>query len=243
MTHYLGIITAYGAVAILAWLLALLYPRLIPAAGEYAVDARWRKAGLFLLALAVAIGLSRLRAQGWLLADGNVWLSAVNQLLVIVPFLVFILYMRSRAAALIPDRHILRSLAVGAMLAIPALLAFYSSVDGWQTIPALLDALTLGDTAAIALRSLLRCLVVGAFLALVAGGWSGRTALALAAIAIAATQIPSLLDGGFSAEWLVVLIAHVALVVGLLSAILVTRNIVWFWPVLVALNLLQFHTF
>lgn len=239
MTQYLGIITAYGAVAILAWLAALLYPRLLPAAGVHAVERPWLLAGYFVLALAAMIGLSRLQ----LLPDAGPLLNALNQILIAVPLLIFITAQRSRAAVLIPERHVLRSLAVGAVFAIPALLAFFSSSDGWHRIPSMVDAMTLADVVEIVVRTLLRCLMVGTFLALVAGGWSGGIALILAGVMIAATQIPSLLDSGFSAAWLGVLVAHVALVVGLLSALLATRNIVWFWPVFAVLNLIQFYTF
>ena len=243
MTDYLGIIAAYGAVAIIAWLLALLYPRLLPASGAHAVDRRWFQAGYFLLAFAAMIGLSWLRARGWLLPDANVLSIALNHILVATPVLAYVATKRNRAAVLIPDRHVLRSLAVGCLLAVPASLAFFSTADAWHRIPSMVEALAFADLAEIVVRTLLRCLVVGALLALVAAGWSGRTAVVLAGIAIAATQVPSLLEGGLSAEWMAVLVAHVALVCGLVSALVVTRNIVWFWPVFLVLNAIQFYTF
>lgn len=240
MTQYLGIITAYGAIAVLAWLAVLLYPRLIPAAGEYHVDNRWREAVLFAAAVAISFALSFLRSGDLLLPGGNPLVIAANQLLVLVPVLIFIVTRKNRAALLIPQKHVLRSLAVGLGLAILALLAYFSSTNSWDELPLYLETLATGEALRIVLVNTLRCLTVAAFLALVANGWSIRVALGLAALAIAATQIPSLLESGIDAEWLGVLITHVLLVLGLLSAIHATRNIVWFWPVLILLNLLQF---
>jgi|GEM_PF-1797028 len=240
MTQYLGIITAYGAVAVLAWLAVLLYPRLIPAAENHVVDHRWREAGFLVLAVAISIGLGMLHGDGLLIPGDNPLIVAANQLLVFIPILAFVATRKSRAALLIPQKNILRSLAIGLALAVFALIAYFSSTAGWDDVPLIVSGLFSGEGVRIAVFNLLRCLTIAAVLALVSSGWSTRTVLVLAGLAIAATQIPSLLADGFSAEWLGVLVTHVVLVVGLISAINATRNIVWFWPVLTALNLLQF---
>lgn len=240
MTQYLGIITAYGAVAVLAWLAALLYPRLIPAAGEYVVERRWREAGLLALAVAISFGLGLLHGSGWLIPGDNPLIVAANQLLVFIPILAFIATRKSRAALLVPRKNILRSLAIGVGFALLALAAYFSSTGGWDDVPLVVAGLLSAEGVRIAVFNLLRCVTIGAVIALVSDGWSTRALLLLVGLAIAATQIPSLLTSGFDAAWLGVLVTHVVLVVGLFSAINVTRNVVWFWPVFTALNLLQF---
>lgn len=240
MTQTLGIITAFGAVAVLAWLAVLLYPRLIPSAAPLAGENRVRPAILFIVAAALAFGIAMTVGAGGPLAGDDPISLTLAQVAIYTPFIALAGFLRTRAALLVPQRNTLRSVAIGIGITVLALAAYYSSTDGWKHVPLLGDALLSGNAAAIALRSTLRCLVVGMFLAVFSAAWSMRAVLLIGAVAIALTQVPSLLAEGFSAAWLGVLIAHVALVTGLLSAILATRNIVWFWPVLAGLNLLLF---
>ncbi len=242
MTHYLGIIAAYGSVAIMAWLAALLYPRLIPAAAQFPVGKRWRQAGLFLLATAASFALAASVRRGLLPVGTSVTAKLLVQIITAAPFLAFIAMQRCRAVIMVPRKNILRSLAIGVVIAVLAIAAFCLSTDRWGDLGLVAGTLVSMEAVTIVLRTLLRCLVVAAFLSVVVGGWSIRVALALAAVAISATQIPALLDEGFTLGWAAMLVIHVALVTGLLSAINVTRNIVWFWPVFFALNVLQFAT-
>ncbi len=240
MTQHLGIITAYGAVAVLAWLAALLYPRLIPASAKYVVERRWRQVGLLALAVALSIGIALLQRQGWMYAGDSPITSALKRLVILSPLLLFIVSRRDRAAVLIPDKHILRSLGIGVVFALIGLAAYFASATTRIDPFAMLNAVQPAQLIEIAIRTLLHCLVVAVVLAVFAGAWSVRTTLWFVALAIAATQVPSLLENGFSATWLGTLVVHVALVAGLLSAVLATRNIVWLWPVLGVLNALQF---
>ncbi|MFB0613587.1 hypothetical protein [Aurantiacibacter poecillastricola] len=242
MTHYLGIISAYGTVAILAWLTALLYPRWLPAAPIRTLDHRWRNAALLLVAFALAYALASFTARGHLLPGDGALASAINLLVILLPVIAYLALQRSRAAILLPQSGIGRSLLVGVAFALCGIAAYFSVRAGRtdMAIPGAPEVV--GDALLLTWRSMLRLLVLAAFLALVIDGWSGKAAIAIAAIAIAATQIPSLLSDGFSPEWLGILVAHVALVAGLVSAIVKVRNIVWFWPVLTLLNMLQLYT-
>lgn len=240
MTQYLGIITAYGAVGLLAWLLALLYPRLIPATAEYRTSSRWRQMALFAAATAIAVVLASLVESDLFLAQNDPLLAAANQCVIFAPLLGYFVIYRSRTLVMIPGGNTIRSLAVGVGIAVCALAAYYSAADQWGSLPRLGNALFSLAAVEIAVRALFRCLFIAAFLSLVSSGWSKGVALGLAGFAVALTQIPGLLEDGFSAAWFALLAAHVALVAGLLSAILATRNIVWFWPVFTVLNLLLF---
>ncbi|MGB3797734.1 MAG: hypothetical protein WA957_15700 [Alteraurantiacibacter sp.] len=242
MTHYLGIITAYGAVAVMAWLAAMLYPRLIPASAAMDYKSRWRQAGFFLVAVAASFAIAGMNRRGLLLSAGSLAAGLAMQLIASLPLLAFIAIQRNRSAILVPQKSNLRSLAIGVGVAVLAVAAYFLSTGRWEGLPLLAQTASSGEAITIALRTVLRCVLVAAFLALVADGWSIRAALGIASLAIAATQVPSLLADGFTIGWLGMLVMHVALVTGLLSAIYVTRNIVWFWPVFFALNLLQFAT-
>lgn len=242
MTHYLGIISAYAAVAILAWLTALLYPRLLPAAPVRVVRKRWRGAAELAAVFALIFALSRLASDGSLLAGEDPLAASANLVIVFAPILVWLALKQERAAVLVPAKGLGRSLLIGTVFSLCGIAAYFSTRSGAVdlSLPGAPDLAT--DAAVLVLRSALRSLVLAAFLAFVADAWSARVAVAIAGLGMAATQVPSLLQDGFTAEWLVIMLAHVALVTGALSAILATRNIVWFWPVLALLGLLQLYT-
>ena len=240
MTQHLGIITAYGAVAILAWLVALLYPRLIPTSAIYEVERRWQQIGLLVLSTALAVGIAWLQGQDWKFDGDGPLAFSLNRLAIVSPILLFLASRRSRAAILVPDKHILRSLLIGVGFALIGLSAYFSSATTRVDPAVMMATVQPVPVVEIAVRTFLNCLVLAIFLTVLVGAWSVRTTLSIAALAIAATQVPSLLQGGFSTDWIGSLVVHVALVVGLLSAVLATRNIVWLWPVLAVLNLLQF---
>lgn len=243
MSQFMGIITAYGAVAVLAWLAVLLYPRLIPAAQPRFVEQRWRQAGLFGLMIGLSIAIAVLGAHADFFAKDSPLAALLYRLVILAPILLLVASWRSRSAVLIPDRGIGRSLMVGLALALLGILAFCTSTGSWNVLPAMGNDLVSAASLEILVRALLHSIVAAAAIALVADAWSVRTTLLLSSVAIAATQVPALLQDGFSAMWLSILAAHVALILGLVSAVLATRNIVWFWPVLILLNLLQASTF
>lgn len=239
--QHLGIITAYGAAAILAWLAALLYPRLIPTAAPYHPRKRWLQAGLFTLAVLLSFAICAWQKSNLALSDGSLLLASFSLLATFGPILIYIASRRDRAAVLIPQRHVLRSLLIGIALGLLALAAYFSTTSSWGDLPAMAGALSLASDGKIIVRTLLQSLALAAFLALLGGGWSQRIALALAAICIFAIHVSPLLSNGFSAEWLVALLVHLAVGLGIFSAILATRNIVWFWPVFAMLSMLQIH--
>ncbi len=240
MTQTLGIITAFGAVAVLAWLTVLLYPRLIPASAALPAEHPVRYALMFIIAAVLAFAIAAFLGSGGPL-DGDDPISLGLRVIgIYAPFVALAIYLRTPAALLVPPRNTLRSIAVGIGIAILAIAAFYSSTDGWKYLPLMGNALSDGEAIAISVRSILRVMVVGMFLAIFSAAWPKWVAVLIGGVAIALTQMPTLLAEGFSIAWLGVLAAHVALVTGLLSAILATRNIVWFWPVLAALNILLF---
>ena len=241
MTQYLSIITAYGAVAILAWLAALLYPRLIPASAISGRAKRSHRIAAFGGACLAAFALEYARRSSLLFDNASTLLDASNQLIVFLPFLAYIALFGGRGAALIPQTNLLRSLAIGVCLAILALAAFVSSASLSAELPALARSLLQAEIAVVMLKTMLQGLAVAAFLALVADGWSVRVALALAALAIAIMHVPILFESGFSVKWLGTLLLNLAIGLGLLSAVLATRNIVWFLPVYAMMTLAQTH--
>ncbi len=239
MTQHLGIITAYGAVAILGWLAALLYPRLIPAADTLDSDRRWWRAGVFAAAALAYLGIEYLRRSGLLLQDGNLFFEAVNEVAVLLPILAFIVFYGGRPAAFIPENSLIRSLAVGAGFAILAIAAYFSTQIQGPAFPDMTPSSLLEENVAIVLRTLSKSLAIGAFLALLANCWSAKIALAVSAFGIALLHVPMVWEDGLSFDIFSTLAVHLAVGLGLFSAIIATRNIVWFLPVYTMLALVQ----
>ncbi|MWV27412.1 hypothetical protein [Aurantiacibacter rhizosphaerae] len=238
MTQYLAIITAYGAVAILVWLSALLYPRLIPAALGCGTDRRWRRAGLFALAALTFVVLEYLRGF-WLVQIGEtLFLAVLIQVVIYLPFLGYILLCGGRRAAFVPERGALRSLLIGVGLAILALVAYLSTfMPGASTVTT--PSFSAADSIVIVTQTLMQTLALGAFLAMISEGWSARLALTLSSLVIVVFHVPEIMQSGLSAAWLGPVLVHLAIGLGLFSAVLFTRNIVWFWPVYAVLALAQ----
>ena len=123
MSDYLGIITAYSAAALLAWLAVLLYPRLLPAPEWQPIRHRWRTAAFLALAAAATASLIYLRNAGNGIAGMDPVSAALGDLLLFVPAGAYIIYVRSRAALLIPQKNIARSLFIGICLSLAAIAA------------------------------------------------------------------------------------------------------------------------
>lgn len=239
MTHFLGIITGYGAAAVLAWLAALLYPRLLPRSVALTASQGWRRAGPYALATLLVLALALMQRRGMLLPQDTLLFMALNQLAVYSPILVYIATTRSRAAVFIPEKHVARSLVIGVILALLGLAAYFSAANNWPESPAFARDLVSAKGAAILWKTLLQSAFIAAFLAFVCHAWSGRIALAVAAAVITALHVPALISQGPSVDLLGLMLVHLALGLGLFSAILVTRNILWFWPVFAVFTVLQ----
>ncbi|MCB2067346.1 MAG: hypothetical protein KDE15_11990 [Erythrobacter sp.] len=236
MTQLLALLTAYGAVAIAAWLAVLLYPHRIPAADSRRLPDRWRWTGGYLLALLAAVGLGMLEARDWLFAADTTPGTMANRLLIYAPLLAFVFWRRSLAAALLPRRDVLASLAIGLAFAVLALAAWFS-VIGPQQFPAFAASITQANTVAVALRAALFDIALGTWLALLADGWSRRVALAVTSLATFAAHIAFSLAGGIDSGELLSALTAGAIALGLFSAVLATRNVLWFFPVHLALSL------
>ncbi|MEL1249555.1 hypothetical protein [Aurantiacibacter gilvus] len=238
MSHYLGIVTAYAAAAVLVWLAALLHPESIPAAREYSPKHRVMQLGLFVLAMIGAAVLQLLENQGLLLPDSDPLDAALNQLLIFMPLVIYLIAQRSPAAAMMPVNGLLRSLAGGVALALIALAAYLSGRGAWEDLPDLAARMLSVDRADRFAQLFFLDLALGTLLALLSGGWSRKLALIVlgAIVLLVHIGVARLAGIGFEAIGGVLLGSAVAF--GLLSAVIYTRNIVWFWPVHAMLGVL-----
>ena len=234
MSHYLGIVTAYAAAAVLVWLAALLHPESIPAAREYSPKHRITQLCLFLLALAGVAVLRVLEGHGWLLPDSDPLTAALNQLLIFMPLLIYLIAQRRPAAAMVPVQGLLRSLAGGTALALVTLAAYLSARGNWEDLPELAVTLFSAEQAGRLMQVFMMDLTLGTLLALLSGGWSRKVALIVLAALVIVVQV----GAGFRFEGIGGVLLGSVVTYGLVSAIVYTRNIAWFLPVHALLGVL-----
>lgn len=235
--HYVGIITAYAAVAVLAWLAALLQPTLLPSADARSLDRRWWAVGQFAIALLGITALNMLDNRGWLLPERGPWLAVVTEMLIFLPILAYIAAQRSCAAALVPARGVPQSLVTGIALALIALLTYLLALNSVGRIPQAVGGLFSMDNLAPAVGLVMQDIAIAALLALIADGWSRRVSLICALAVFAAIHVPFMFAGGVQAGEVVAALTNAAVVAGIVSSILVTRNLLWFLPAHIVLAL------
>ncbi len=238
MSHYLGIVTAYAAAAVLVWLAALLHPESIPAAREYNPGKRVMQLGLFLLAVVGAAVLQLLEGRRWLLPNEDPLTAPLNQLIIFLPLVIYLVAQRRPAAALVPVRGLLRSVAGGTALALISLAAYLSARGNWDQLPELAAGIFSADKADRFTQMLLLDLGLGTLIALLIGGWSRKVALVTLAGLVLLIHIGAASMAGFGPEGAGGVLLGSAVAFGLLSAIVHTRNIAWFWPVHAMLGML-----
>lgn len=238
MTHYLGIITAYAAVAVLVWLAVLLHPESIPATRDYLPRNRILQLGLFVLATVSVAVLQGLVSHGWLLPKENPLAAALNQLLIFLPLLIYLIAQRTPAAALVPVHGLLRSLAGGIALSLVALAAYISARDIWAGMPELAASVFSPNQADRFVQLLMLDLGLGTLLALLSGGWSRKVAIGGLAVLVLLGHIGAAYSAGLGVGAAGGVLLGSLVAFGLLSAIVYTRNAVWFMPVHAVLGVL-----
>lgn len=230
MTHFLGIVTAWSAVAVLAWLAALLHPRLIPPAPDYVPARRWWQAGWMVAVGAAVALLQHLATRGWLLPDRIAFAGVANQLLIFLPVLIYLLSQRRLAAALIPKGGVLASLAFGATLALAALAAYLLAHDALGQLPDLATGMFTSAQLGRMTQFLLIDLSLASLLALLAGGWPQRTVMIVLALLVMAVIVLAALVMDDPLSELAGLLLVAAVSMALVTAVVHTRNVVWLMP-------------
>lgn len=240
MSHYLAIITAYAAVAVLVWLAALLHPESIPAAREYALNNRILQLGLFLLAVAATAALQVVENRGWLLPDDDPTTAALNQLVIFFPLVIYLIAQRTPAAALVPLQGLLRSLAGGVALSLVALAAYIAARGTMEFAPELVGRVFAADQIDRFAQIMLLDLGLATVLALVIGGWSRKVAFFVLCAMVILTHVVAGYHAGQGLDAAGAVLLGSAVGIGLLSAIIHTRNAAWFLPVHAMLGVLLF---
>lgn len=243
MEHYGGILGGYAVAVGLFWgvLLAtggrgLTTPAFQPSRPGIEV-------ALGVLAIFFVIAIGQIYIRGWLFEDRGEVLRSLNQLLIFAPVLTLaVIRGNGREALFIPKGVGLPvSLALGCALALCAVIA-YAGVRGlageWREIAA---HLTRASNTSLAVQVLLEDLAIAFLLARLRAVMGVWWSIALVAALFQIAHIPAFLANGATLETLSSLLFDTAIGLAVFGALLRSRNVLWFWPIHVVLDLMQFY--
>jgi len=242
LTHDAALFPAY-ATALLGWWLLDRRTTLWRGVPAATFQRPWAEFAYALLASVAIVGVGQMWQRGWLLPeDGGPLRSALNQVLIFSPvFLLLALRRQGPATAWVRTERAWARLLAGAVLAAAAVAVYTLVRAGADPAPAVLLRIPRWHHFDEAVQVLCEDVVVAVLLArLVAAVRRPWIAVSLVAVLFAAGHIPALLAGGAAPAELLGLSRDVALGIGVLSAVVRARDVLWFFPVHLALDLLQF---
>ncbi len=245
--HHLRLLAGYGTVSLIV-LVWTAWRRTAPTTRRVDIVRPGWELGLIGLSVVALIGLGQLYQAGVRLpATGPLGplLESLNQALIFAPLWLLLLRPgHGLASAWVPDgrRRAVLSGASGLGLACVAVVAFLIAAGALQQVGEVLAALVtwqhVDEAVQVALEDLAIAMLLVRLGALTGKGW----AIGITASLFAAGHVPALLSDGAEASDVLWLLPDVGLGLLVLIAITRARNILWFWPVHVAMDLMQFDS-
>ena len=204
----------------------------------------WLEVALALLAVVGVLSLGQLWVRGIRLpAAGSLapFVESLNQLLIFSPILLLPrLRGQSYETALVRKDRVFIRIGIGVALAAIALAAHVGvrrlMGDGVRLMPRVLLLENLDE----AFQVLFEDVAVAILLVRLAAAVGTRPAVVAAASLFAAGHIPSMVARGASLSELIALVRDVTLGLVVLGTVLRSRDVLWFWPVHVTMDLTQF---
>ncbi|GAB5519934.1 MAG: hypothetical protein RhofKO_21850 [Rhodothermales bacterium] len=246
MPYYIALFAGY-AVALTGWWGIhqgwLRWP--IPDSPRF--EHPWREVGYAFVAVVGVLIVGQVFMQGWLLPEPDeAWwaplTASLNQGLIFAPMLGMLLVRRQgRASAWVPCDRVGARTALGFGLGLCAMAAFLlvhrpglayatvlAEVYAWGNLPHAVQVFLEDLTIAIV------------FVRLRAGLGTLWTTVLVASL-FAAGHIPAMLSGGEPMAEFVPLLADATLGTGIILVLQRSRDILWFWPVHFAMDMMQFY--
>lgn len=246
MPYYIALYAAY-AVAIGGWLAAHYGWLRWPTPPEPTFTHPWREVGYAMLAVLVVLAIGQVFLAGWLLPEPNdAWwepvTASINQALIFAPMVGLLVVRRQgRDSAWLPADRVVQRTLLGVALGLVAIAVFLAAhqpglhyldvlrdVYAWTNVPHAVQVFLEDLTIAIVfvrLRASLGTL------------WT----TALVAALFAAGHIPAMISGGEPLAEFTSLLADAALGAGVFLVLQRSRDLLWFWPVHFAMDMMQFY--
>ncbi|MBI1849998.1 MAG: hypothetical protein HYR85_06605 [Planctomycetes bacterium] len=237
------------AAALAGWLAAQrALPAVWPGRDPFSFAHPWLEVLWALLAGGAVIGVGQIYQRGWLLpttgALGPV-LESVNQVIIFLPLAVLLAIRRqSLATAWLPAGRLGARLGAGIALALSAVVAFTLVRSGsdpfWKVVPRVFRP----TNVPIAVQVFLEDVAIAILLVRIgAATEKPRVAAVVVAALFAASHLPAMFGGG-AVGWedLASLSLDFVLAAGVLLVVQRSADVVWFWCVHCAMDLMQFSS-
>lgn len=242
-SHYGALLVGY-AVALGGWHLMHRWLPLWPAGSAPELVRPWRETAYAALSLVGVLLVGQMYVRGWLLeADGSLapLLGAVNQVIIFGPFLAYLVIRRAPLDTvwLGAGRRPQRVLA-GAVLALVAVLAYTVVRADAAGFPAVVAGIFRYGHLDEAVQVLLEDVVIAVLYVRLAAALGHGRAVVLVAVLFAAGHIPAMVAGGATVGDLASLVLDAGLGVAVIVTLYRSRDILWFWGIHFAMDMLQF---
>ena len=222
-----------------------LIPDLWPACSAPHFEKPWKEVGWALLASLGIIAIGQLYQAGIRLpvsgAMGQI-LESVNQLAIFSPVFL-LLYFRKQplTTAWLPAKSVWLRIAVGLVLALLAIFLFTlfrSDSNGWLTV---LEQVYHYQNLSFLVQVFLEDVAIAVLFIRVRSAIGLRGAIILVAALFALGHIPAMISAGVSFSEFSSLILDTLLGVGVIFVIQKSADILWFWMIHFAMDMMQFY--
>jgi hypothetical protein len=238
---YLGLLAGYGAAMAAFWAIYLIAKPVFLRHERVVVGRPWLELALFALGVAGVIGVGQLYVHGMLLPEEGEFFQSANQLLIFAPAIVVLVLLGSFwRKNFLPLNGAAGGLLLGLGLALVAFTAFVAARHGMGAWPELGRQIVQPANISIAVQVLLEDILIAALAARLVAATNWILAIVVAAGLFAAAHIPAMLAEGAQMTELTSLVLDTGLGVMVIGAIIVSRNVWWFWPVHAVMDLTQF---
>ncbi len=245
VTHYQVLFASYGSAVAVWYAINRLAPSIWPGTAPATFAKPWREVGWAFVAVIAVILVGQVYQQGIRLPNDGAFggiFESINQLIIFCPVVLMLLWRRQPFSTvwLSGDKALTR-LAAGIGIALFAILIFTMVRTGsdsffqvvsrtyhYQNIAHLVQVFMEDITIAylfIRLRAVLKL----------------RGAIVLVATLFAAGHIPAMISEGYSFAELGSLLLDAALGVGLVYTVQRSGDILWFWCLHFAMDMMQFY--
>jgi len=238
---YLGLLAGYGAAMAAFWAVYLIAKPVFLRHERVVIGRPWLELAMLAIGIAGVIGVGQLYVRGMLLPEEGEFFQSANQILIFAPAIVVLVLLGSFwRKNFLPLNGAAGGLLLGAVLALAAFTAFVAARHGIGAWPELGRQVVQPENISIAVQVLLEDILIAALAARLVAATNWMAAIAATAGLFAAAHIPAMLAEGAQMAELTTLALDTGLGVMVIGAIIVSRNIWWFWPVHAVMDLTQF---
>jgi hypothetical protein len=238
---YLGLLAGYGAAMAAFWAVYLIAKPVFLRHERVVIGRPWLELTLLALGVAGLIGVGQLYVRGMLLPEEGEFFQSANQILIFAPAIVVLVLLGSFwRKNFLPLNGAAGGLLLGIGLALAAFTTFVATRHGIGAWPDLGRQIAQPGNISIVVQVLLEDIVIAAVAARLVAATNWIVAIMVVAGLFAAAHIPAMLAEGAQMSELGSLVLDTGLGVLVVGAIIVSRNVWWFWPVHAVMDLTQF---